>query len=274
MIEATYPSEVDLPALTLAPDTMFTHHGLIECNGAIIRIPGLPPNNYTRITVFGGQHDVHLIAGDYIQLRTDLKKSGSFVGYFNSGYARDDGRNKANWQIEGISIQDGSIGKVRFSDRFTVGRLYSLYVVNNILKADGTYITAGTKYDIVCKVNFQPTMLTEASAEAGRVTLEFSQDIAQEGSIAGIDYDYLEYDENKLHIYTTSSGEFRLQIADFFDIYENPVDDAEVDVSIPANNETTSESDGTYSMKYRSRYDYEDIVLARGFKWLQTNGIR
>jgi len=164
--------------------------------------------------------------------------------------------------VEGISIQDVSIGHIRFNERLTVGRLYSLYVMNNILKADGTYITAGTKYDIMCRVNFQPTMLVEATAEAGRVTLEFSQDIAQEGSIAGLDYDYLE------------SGEFHLQIADFFDIYENPVDDAEVDVSVPANNETASESDGTYSMKYRSRYEYEDIVLARGFKWLQSNGIR
>jgi len=274
MIEATAPNEVFIDALDLAPDTMFSYHGDIVCGGNLIKIPGLPPNNYSRISVFGGQHDVQAIFGEHIQLRTDLKKSGTFGGFFNSGYARDDGRNKSNWQIEGMSIQDVSTGRMRFNDRFTVGRLYPLYAVNPVLLNGGIYITAGTKYEIICKVNFQPTMLEEIYAEAGKITLEFSQDIAQEGSIAGIDYDYLEYDENKLYIYTGESGEFRIQISDFFDIYENPIEDAESDVSVPANSEMSSDSEGTYSTRYRSRYDYEDVVLSRGFAWLQRNGIR
>jgi hypothetical protein len=274
MIEVTSPNEADLSALDLAPDTMFTYHGNISVNGAIIQIPGLPPNNYHRISVFGGQHDVHTIFGEYIQLRTDLKRTGSFPGYFNSGYARDDGRNKANWYTDGLAIQDIQPGKIRFQDRFTIGRVYTIRVANNILLNGGVFLTAGTSFEIVCKVNFQPTILEESYADAGKITLEFSQELSQEGSISGIDYDYLEFDDNKLHIYTNESGDFRLSLSGFFDVFENPIEDLDVDVSVPASSEFASESDGTYSIHSRSRYEYEDVVLARGYKWLRQNGIK
>ncbi len=274
MIESSSQYELSLPSLNLAADTMFSYHGPIQCNGAIIRIPGLPSNNYYRINVFGGQHDVHQVLGEYIQLRTDLRKMGDFSGYFNSGYAYDDGRNKMNWRIDGLQIQDITAGRIRFRDKMTVGRAYRLTTVNDILLDTGAFLVHGTSYDFYCKVNFEPTMVESVTAEPGVITIEFSDDIEQEGSVAGIDYDYLKYEDNKLFIYTTASGEFRLQLSDFFDSNENPIEDYETDISVPVNNETVADSDGVYSVKYRSRYDYEDIVLSRGYEWLRRNGIQ
>lgn len=262
---------VDIPGLSFAPDSLFSYSGNAQVIEHAIKIPGLPMNQYNSVFVFGANFKVALIAGTTIAIYTTFPRVGDSIHVdFRSGYARDDGRNKSNWRCEGLTISEIDSGRVVFEENLMVGRSYTLTLLNPIVKADLTVMPRGTEFSFYCPENFAPTYLESTSVTDGLVTLTFSNPLAEdEGYIYGIEFDRVEYDENKILIYTSIAGEVTFEVQDLFDAYGNSIEDMEVTVHLEAIADTIRYLDEDYHIRRKSHMDYEDVVLAESYQWLR-----
>lgn len=269
MIYATEPYKIYIPQLSLAPSSLYEYSGPIDFNRRSIRIPGLPPNRYKKIRVANNEYEVDYISGELIFLTVDTQRVGTYATSFNSGYAVDDGRNKLNWIVNKLNIKSIESGVVEFYEKFTVDRIYRLTNLNPIALVDGGVLPARSTFEFVCESNIEPTIFVGVKQEPGLIIIEFSDEIMQEGVLDGIDYDFVEVHENELHVYVSESGVYTISGSGFMDIYENPIDDFEVEVDVPVN-----VIDGEkWSIKYKNKFDYDDVVLSRVYDWMRRNGL-
>lgn len=266
---------VDIPTLTLDSDTAFTFSGTTQVSDKSIRIPGLPSNSYQHINVFGGTYRVVNCAAEWVTVYSSFPRVGSSVFVdANMGYARDDGRNIKNWVCDGLTLSSIVPGRVTFEENFTVGKTYTLTLLNSVRKSPVLVWPKGTEFRFSCDENWAPTEFDEAVVSDGLVTITFSNPISEDdGYVYGIDFDRIEYDENKLLIYTSEAGDVEFDLQGFFDVYGNPIEDVTVSVTLEAIADTIRYLDDGYSIRRKSRLDYEDTVLSEAYNWLRNQSL-
>jgi len=266
---------VDIPAFTLDADTSFSYVGNTQVSENSINIPGMPANVYDRISVFGAAFKIAMITGEWVTIHTKFPTTGTSVRVdAKMGYARDDGRNLRNWSCSDLSLVSVAPGRFTFDENFMVGRNYTITLVNAIRKSPVDTWPRGTQFSFSCPENFTPTEMVSAVASDGMITITFSNPIQEEeGYVYGVDYDRIEYDEDKLLIYTSEAGEVEFELQGFFDAYGNPVEDAEVSVTLEAIADTIRYLDDGYSIRRKSKLDYEDTVLSEAYQWLRNQNL-
>jgi hypothetical protein len=266
---------VDIPALLLDADTSFSYSGNTQVIANSIKIPGVPTNSYTHIHVFGATYRVASCAADWVTIYTQFPKAGSSL-YVDArmGYARDDGRNIRNWVCEGLTLSSVVPGRVTFEENFTVGKVYTLTLLNAVRKSPVEVWPKGTEFKFTCDENWVPTTMVSATASDGLVTITFSNPISDDdGYVYGIECDRIEYDEEKLLLYTSEAGDVEFELQGFFDAYGNPIEDETVSVTLEAIADTIRYLDDGYSIRKKSRLDYEDTVLAEAYSWLRNQNL-
>lgn len=263
---------VDIPALTLDTDTTFSYIGNTQVNANSINVPGIPMNNYKQIHVFGATYKIASIAPNWVTIYTQFPTTGANVHVdVKLGPAIDDGRNVSNWSCQGLTLSSVIPGRFTFDENFTVGRYYTMTLLNPVRRDAVLIWPRGTEFQFACPDNYDPTEIVSTVPEDGLVTITFSNPIAEdEGYIYGIDYDRIEYDEDKLLVYTSEAGDVSFELQGFFDLYGNPVEDTEVSVTLEAIADTIKYLDDGYSIRRKSRLDYEDTVLSEAYAWLKT----
>jgi len=266
---------IDIPAFTLFNDTSFSYVGNTTVNTTSIQVPGIPANTYDYITVFGANYKIASITGDWVTIFTKFPSTGSSIRVdVKMGYARDDGRNVRNWVCDGLTITSVVPGRFTFEENFTVGRSYTITLLNIVRKSLASSWPKGTQFVFSCPENFNPTEMVSAEASDGLVTVTFSNPIQDgEGYVYGLDFDRIEYDEDKLLIYTSEAGDVDFELQGFFDAYGNPVEDSEVSVTLEAIADTIRYLDEGYSIRRKSKLDYEDTVLSEAYQWLRNQNL-
>jgi hypothetical protein len=267
---------VDIPVFTLDTDTSFAFSGTTQITGGVsIKLPGLPANDYSHISVNGATYRVASITGEWVTIYTSFPSSGSSVFVdVRMGYAKDDGRNLRNWSCDGLTLQSVVPGRFTFEGSFTVGRAYTLTLLNAIRKDAFTTWPKGAQFAFSCTENYSPTEYVSAEASDGLVTITFSDTIQEEeGYVYGLDFDRIEYDDDKLLIYTSEAGDVEFELQGFFDTYGNPIEDAEVSVTLEAIADTIRYLDDGYSIRRKSKLDYEDTVLSEAYQWIRNQNL-
>jgi len=266
---------VDVPVLTLDADTSFSYSGNTTVSTNMINIPGVPTNNYTHIQVFGATYKVANCAAEWVTIYTQFPKTGAGI-YVDArmGYARDDGRNPRNWVCDGLTISSIDPPRVTFEENFTVGMVYTLTLLNAVRKSPVEVWPKGTEFRFVCEENWIPTTLVSTSVSDGLVTITFSNPLSEDdGYVYGLDFDRIEYEDEKLLIYTSEAGDVEFELQGFFDAYGNPIEDETVSVTLEAIADTIRYLDDGYSIRKKSRLDYEDTVLSEAYSWLRNQSL-
>ena len=266
---------VDIPLLTLDSDTSFSFAGQTTVTGNSIKVTGLPANDYSHISVSGATYRIASITGEWVVIYTTFPSIGNNIYVdVRMGYAKDDGRNTRNWTCEGLTLQSVVPGRFTFDDNFTVGKNYTVTLLNAVRKDAFSTWPKGTTFSFSCKENFNPTEYVSAIASDGLVTITFSDFINEdEGYVYGLDFDRIEYYEDKLLVYTSEAGDVEFELQGFFDAYGNPIEDVEVSVTLEAIADTIRYLDDGYSIRRKSKLDYEDTVLSEAYQWIKSQNL-